>query len=141
VSTPDRDRQRSAAFARVLADLRRCLVPGGRVVFDSRDPEARLWERWNPVDSRRQVAMGDGQEVAVWTEVTGVRDGTVSFTHHYTLPGGEELVSTATLRFRTEAEVRDAVRAAGFEIGAIYGGWKGETVGAGDGELLVVARK
>ena len=129
------------AFARVLADLHRCLVPGGRVVFDSRDPEARLWERWNPVDSRRRVTMGDGRVVVVWTEVTGARDGAISFTHHYTLPRGEALASAATLRFRTEGEVRSAVRAAGFEVERIYGGWKREAVGAGDGELLVVARK
>ena len=38
-------------WARALADLSRALVPGGRLVFDSRDPAARGWEAWN--DSRR----------------------------------------------------------------------------------------
>lgn len=124
-----------------LEDLRRALVPGGRLVFDSRDPRAREWERWNPVDSRRDITLPDGAVVSAWTEVTAVRDGAVSFTHHYTLPDGEQLDSTATLRFRTEQEVRSALRDAGFSVESLYGGWQREPVGAGDGELLVVARR
>lgn len=51
-----------------------------------------------------------------------------------------ELLSTATLRFRAEEEVRSGLRAAGFTVEQIYGGWNREPVGAGDGELLVIAR-
>ncbi len=32
-------------WAATLTDLKRSLVPGGRLVFDSRDPVARAWER------------------------------------------------------------------------------------------------
>ena len=39
-----------------LRDVSRALVPGGRLVFDSRDPGARHWERWNPHDSRRWIS-------------------------------------------------------------------------------------
>ena len=76
------------AWAATLADLRRALVPGGRLVFDTRDPRARAWERWNPVASRRRIALPDGSEVVAWTEVTAVGDGAVGFTHHYTFPDG-----------------------------------------------------
>jgi SAM-dependent methyltransferase len=127
------------AWARALADLRRALVPGGRLVFDTRDPRARGWERWNPVDSHRRVQLPDGRTVTAWTEVTDVRDGAVGFTHHYTFPDGDELRSTATLRFRAEAEVHAALRTAGFAVEHVYGGWNREPVGAGDGELLVIA--
>ncbi|XTZ17015.1 class I SAM-dependent methyltransferase [Micromonospora echinospora] len=54
----------------VLADLHRALVPGGRLVFESRDPADRRWERWNPVDSRRHPRLPDGRTVEAWTEVT-----------------------------------------------------------------------
>ncbi|MCX4678448.1 hypothetical protein OG413_24575 [Streptomyces sp. NBC_01433] len=63
-----------AAWAGALADLRRSRVPGGRIVFDTRDPRARGGERWNPVDSERRVELPDGGSVTVWTEVTAVRD-------------------------------------------------------------------
>lgn len=127
-------------WTRTLADLRRALMPGGRLVFDTRDPQARRWERWNPVDSQRRITLPDSGVVTAWTEVTAVRDGAVSFTHHYTFPDGQELLSTATLRFRAEADIRSSLHNAGFRIEHIYGGWNREPVGAGDGELLVIAR-
>ncbi|PZF93599.1 class I SAM-dependent methyltransferase [Micromonospora deserti] len=131
-----------AEWARTLADLHRALVPGGRLAFDSRDPADRRWERWNPVDSPRRIAMPDGSVVHAWTEVTAVEVGhTVSFTHHYLFGDGEELLSSATLRFRTEGELRGSLRAAGFTVEHVHGGWRREPVGRGDGELLVVARR
>jgi len=123
-----------------LADLKRGLVPGGRLVFDTRDPQARGWERWNPADSQRRITLPDGRVVAAWTDVTAVQDGgAVSFAHHYTFPNGEELLSTATLRFRTEDQVRSSLQDAGFSIERMYGGWQREPVGRGDGEFLVIA--
>ncbi|MFI1193244.1 class I SAM-dependent DNA methyltransferase [Micromonospora sp. NPDC020750] len=129
---------------RTLADLARALAPGGRLAFDSRDPAARRWERWNPTDSSRPVRLPvrlpGGRTVRAWTEVTGVRDRTVSFTQHYVFPGGEERLSSATLRFRSEAELRGSLRDAGFTVERVHGGWDGQAVGEGDGELVVVAR-
>jgi 2-polyprenyl-3-methyl-5-hydroxy-6-metoxy-1,4-benzoquinol methylase len=127
-------------WAAVISDLRRSLAPGGRLVFDSRDPRARKWEHWNPVESRRRIVLPDGVVIPAWTEVTAVANGAFSFTHHYEFPEGVELRSTATLRFRTEQEIRSSLSSAGFEIEAIYGGWRREPVGADDGELLVLAR-
>jgi SAM-dependent methyltransferase len=128
-------------WGRTLADLERSLVPGGRLAFDTRDPRARAWERWNADDSQRRIDLSDRVAFTAWTEVTAVQDGVVSLVHHYTFPDGEELVSTATLRFRTEKEVRSSLQDAGFGVEQIYGGWNREPVGAGDGELLVVASR
>ncbi|MGC1210468.1 MAG: class I SAM-dependent methyltransferase [Micromonospora sp.] len=128
-------------WARTLADLRRALVPGGRLAFDSRDPAARRWERWNPDESRRRLALADGTAVDAWTELTQVRDGLVKFLHHYRFPDGEEVCSPGTLRFRTEAELRASLTTAGFTVERVCGGWAGEPVGASDdGELIMIAR-
>jgi ubiquinone/menaquinone biosynthesis C-methylase UbiE len=124
-----------------LEDLHRCLVPGGRLVFDTRDPRARRWEHWNPRESRRRVTLKDGSGVAVCAEVTSVNGDLISFALHYVFDDGEELVSTADLRFRSEHAVREAVHDAGFSIDQIYGGWDGEPVGSTDGELLVHAHR
>jgi ubiquinone/menaquinone biosynthesis C-methylase UbiE len=108
------------AWAETLRQLARALSPGGRLAFDSRDPAARAWESW--------------------TGVTSVAEGRVSFTSVNELPGGESLAVDSTLRFRTEAELRESLETAGFAIEAVYGGWSREPVGAGDGELIVLAR-
>jgi len=52
---------------------------------------------------------------------------------------GEELTSSASLRFRPEESVREALHEAGLRVSAIYGGWNREPVGMGDGELIVLA--
>ena len=65
-----------------------------------------------------------------WTELTAVQAGTVSVTIHYSFADAEELVSAATLRFRTEDELRSSLPAAGFTIESREG----------DGEFLVIAR-
>lgn len=124
-----------------LADLARALVPGGRLIFDSRDLAARGWERWNPVDFRRRVVLPDGRVAEIWSEVTDVEDGAVSFAHHYLLPDGHDAVSTATLRFRSEAAVRRSLERAGFAVESVYGGWERQPVGSADGELVVTARR
>ncbi|MFJ8039231.1 class I SAM-dependent methyltransferase [Kitasatospora sp. NPDC096147] len=128
-------------WRRTLADLRRALVPGGRLLFDSRDPADRRWERWNPAETHRRTALPDGRVVTAWTEVTSVRGALVDFTHHYVFPDHGELLSTATLRFRPEEELRADLAAAGLTVERVHGGWGGEPVGAGDGEFLVLARR
>jgi ubiquinone/menaquinone biosynthesis C-methylase UbiE len=108
------------AWAETLQYLARALVPGGRLAFDSRDPAARAWESW--------------------AGVTSIGGGRVSFTSINELPDGRALAVDSTLRFRTEAELRESLEAAGFAIEAVYGGLNREPVGAGAGELIVVAR-
>jgi SAM-dependent methyltransferase len=109
-----------AAWSETLGHLARALVPDGRLAFDSRDPAARAWEAW------------DG--------VTSVGDGTVTFSSENALPDGGVLAVESTLRFRTEPELRDSLDSAGFAVEAVYGGWSREPVGAGAGELIVLAR-
>ncbi|HET9900781.1 MAG TPA: methyltransferase domain-containing protein, partial [Actinomycetes bacterium] len=58
-----------------LRDIRRALVPGGRLVFDTRDPRAAAWETWNPVDSRRTVTLSDGTTVETWGDAEPEVDG------------------------------------------------------------------
>ena len=127
-------------WSRALRALRSSLVPGGRLIFDSRDPVRRHWDRWNPVDSRRTVVMPDGSPVETWTEVTAVDGALVSFCQHYVFTEGNHLISTATMRFRSEEELRSDVEGAGFDVDRVYGGWSREPVGSSDdGELIVVA--
>jgi SAM-dependent methyltransferase len=123
-----------------LRALRRSLDHGGRLIFDSRDPDDERWERWNPEESRRTVVLPGGEPVEVWVEVTAAKDRVVEFTGHYLFPGGEERTSESVMRFRSEREIRSSLEAEGFDVDRIYGGWSREQVGLSeDGELIVVA--
>lgn len=124
-----------------LMNLRRALKASARLVFDSRDPAARGWEYWNPKDTRREVALPDGQLLVNWTEVTALEGENVTFDQHYEFSSStEELLSRSTLRFRSEQTIRATLAAAGFDIEHIYGGWHGEPTGQGNGEFIVIAR-
>ncbi|MEU5691749.1 class I SAM-dependent methyltransferase [Actinosynnema sp. NPDC020468] len=122
----------------VLGRLADALAPGGVLAFDTRDPAARRWERWNPEDSRRAVVVG-GEVVVVWLEVVDLSWPSITFTQHYEFPG-EKLASTSTLWFRDQDEVRDSLVERGFTVEQVYGGWSREPVGHGAGELIVIAR-
>jgi SAM-dependent methyltransferase len=129
-------------WAGALGAIRHALVPGGRLAFHAYDPRERIWERWTPEDTRRFIAMPGGTTVLTWTEVTDVSNDEVSFSHHYQwFPGGERLRSDSTLRFWSEQRLRQSVTDAGFTIERVDGGWRGEPVGLGNGELIVVARR
>jgi hypothetical protein len=81
-------------------------APGGRLYFDSRDPDSKAWESWKPADSRHDIAVGD-RTCTIWTETTGTRkpDITVDFTHCYEFSDGVQLTSEMSLRFRDERSV------------------------------------
>ncbi|ULH16289.1 hypothetical protein MF271_06690 [Deinococcus sp. KNUC1210] len=51
-----------------------------------------------------------------------------------------DVLAIATVRFRSEPDLRASLHAAGFEIEDIFGGWNWEPVGQGCGEFIVVAR-
>lgn len=127
-------------WAAALAHLRRALVTGGRLLFDSRDPAARGWDAWVPED-REQAPLPDGRTVENWTEVVDETGELVTFVQHYLFSDSPaELLSRSTLRFRSEATLRTTLEVAGFEIDHLYGGWQRELVGRGDGEFIVIAR-
>ncbi len=130
-----------AEWTAALTALRRSLMPSGSLIFDARDPAARGWLAWNPVDSRKTVVLPDGRKVDIWTEVTGLDGELVSFVHHYTVQGeSAELRSISTLRFRSEETLRSSLELAGFEVIQMFGGWERQPVGHGDGEFIVVAQ-
>lgn len=139
-------------WVETLAHLRRAVVDGGLLAFDTRDPAARAWERWDSGSGRirlpggavldRDVAMCVEGDVVTFTARAVLSDGR---TQHD--PGGSPLApgttsSTATwsYRFRDADCVRRSVEGAGFTIEAMYGGWHTEPLGAGTGEIVVVAR-
>lgn len=122
-----------------LNNLRRALKPGGRLVFDSRDPAARGWEAWVPED-QDEVILPGGRKVLNWTEVVDITGDLVTFVQHYIFSDTPEpYLSRSTLRFRSEATIQQTLSDAGLEIEAIYGGWNCEHVGQGDGEFIVFA--
>ena len=69
-------------WSTALAHLHAALRPEGRLVFESRNPDAREWETW---DSARHTTVHDPQAgpIETWTRVDDVRDDVVTYTLGY----------------------------------------------------------
>ncbi|NWK80299.1 bifunctional 2-polyprenyl-6-hydroxyphenol methylase/3-demethylubiquinol 3-O-methyltransferase UbiG [Aquitalea sp. LB_tupeE] len=118
------------------------LVPGGRFLFESRNPACAPWQQWSPDCSRRVVQSPAGELVSLYHALEG--DGPdgelLAFgTHYYFAQSGAELVSRSVLRFMTQAQIARHLALAGFGGVEWYGDWSGAAVTPSSRELIAVA--
>ncbi|MFE9910921.1 class I SAM-dependent methyltransferase [Streptomyces clavifer] len=93
------------------------LRPGGRLVFETRDPAGRAWEVWNREASYRVTEVPGVGAVESWVQVTEVRGPLVTFRWTYVFAAdGQMLTSDSTLRFREREEVERELLALGYEV-------------------------
>lgn len=123
-----------------LATLRgvwSALRPGGRLVFETRDPARRAWLGWTPARTRSRSEIPGIGGVETWTELLGVRGDRVSFRHTFVFSSdGAVLTSDSTLRFRARDEVADSLATAGFCVDGVR-----DAADRPGRELVFVARR
>ena len=100
-----------------LAAIHHALRPGGRLVFETRDPARRAWERWTPDLTHVVVDIPDVGEVSSWEEVTEVAGDVVTF-RSMTVFHRDSLTieSRSTLRFRDRPTIEASITEAGFTL-------------------------
>jgi len=105
------------AWLATLHGVRNALRPGGRVVFEVRDPSREAWRAWNRDDSYERVDLPGIGTVNHWAEVTAMTGQLVTFkwTFHFER-SGEVITSDSTLRFRERDEVESSLGTAGLEL-------------------------
>ncbi|WP_330455716.1 class I SAM-dependent methyltransferase [Streptomyces sp. NBC_00820] len=93
------------------------LRPGGRLVFETRDPARRAWEEWTREKSYGVTRIPGVGAVESWVQVTDVRGPLVTFRSTYVFAAdGQVLTSDSTLRFRERREVEADLIARGYVI-------------------------
>jgi SAM-dependent methyltransferase len=98
------------------------LRPGDLLVFEVRDPARQEWTEWNRGQTLRRVVIPEAGAVETWVEVTDIHPPFVSFRSTFMFEtDGVTLVSDSTLRFRSQAEIGDSLRAASLEIQDVRG--------------------
>lgn len=123
-----------------LAAIHRALVDGGRFAFETRNPLARAWERWNP-DHPLDAVDPAGRPVRVWHQVEAVVGDVVTFTETTSDQDGTPLrVDRADLRFLDADSLAAFLSEAGFRIEAQYGDWSRGELTRTSPEIITIAR-
>lgn len=105
------------AWEGTLAGIHAALLPGGHLVFETRDPALRAWEEWTRTATRRLVPVDGVGPVETWVDLTEVDLPLVTFRSTVIFTAtGERLTSDSTLRFRERAEVEAALAAHGYVV-------------------------
>ena len=104
-------------WAAALRAVRRALRPGGRLVFESRDPGKKAWLEWDRAHTYRRVIVAGAGPVETWTELTEAAGDLVSFRVTFVFGSdGAVLTSDSTLRFRSRGELVNSLTAAGLVV-------------------------
>lgn len=134
------------AWAALLSDARRVLVPGGWLAFETRNPIidwAGRWTRERTTGTHPHPAGGTFTSWVQTREVVGPADSyTLTHEGNTVLPGGTHLRVTESLRFRSPGEVLSSLTDAGFEIARTWGDWdRSAFEPTRSAELIVQARR
>ncbi len=104
-------------WAGTLRGIHSALRPGGRLVFETRDPARQGWLEWNRDASFSTTDIPGVGVVESWHDLTDVSGPLVSFRQTVVFAAdGAVLTSDSTLRFRTREEVEAELLAHGYVL-------------------------
>jgi SAM-dependent methyltransferase len=107
-------------WASTLQAARSALHPGGRLVFETRDPAAKAWREWNRENSYKHTVIPGVGGVRTWVELVDVDGDILSFRWTFVFDAdGAQLTSDSTLRFRTRDEVSASLGTAGYLLNEV----------------------
>ncbi|MDD9901136.1 MAG: methyltransferase domain-containing protein [Alphaproteobacteria bacterium] len=104
-----------------LKNVRQHLKPGGRFVFESRNPNIDWKAQW---DYDMDVTLPSGA-VHESRRFIFMQDSLMTFDLLYTFPD-ETLTSRSILRFATHTEIKNMLEAVGLQIEKTEGDWDGQ---------------
>ena len=113
-----------AAWAATLHDIHAALRSGSHLAFESRNPDDRVWERWNREATYEQIDSPYGP-MECWLELVSVGNDRVRFEGHNVFTAtSEDVIASSELRFRSLAELTNSLSKAGFSVEHVYGDWE-----------------
>lgn len=107
-----------------LKDIARGLKPGGVLAFETRNPQARAWTKWNDTGSERSTVVG-----RLWeTTATSAPDpdGVVTMQCHNEFIDADHVVDVVQrLQFRTLDQITADLNHAGLVVTNVWKDWNG----------------
>jgi SAM-dependent methyltransferase len=104
-------------WAAALRAAHAALRPGGRLVFETRDPAAKAWLEWTRERTYQRTVIPGVGAVQTWEDLLEVRGELVSFRSTNVFESdGAVLTSDSTLRFRSRDELATSLAGAGYVV-------------------------
>lgn len=117
------------------------LEPGGRFIFDSRNPERAEWREWVPERSRRVFDLPGLGRVSAWNDVSfDPATAIATYQTFYQDNRGRLWNATSRIRFATKDNIQRAICNAGLSVESWLGDWQGSAFTAQSPELIPVGR-
>ena len=113
----------------------------GHLAFESRNPEARAWEKWIRDETFERIDTTFGP-MECWMELVGMENSRIRLVEHNVFKStGEDVVASSELRFRNKAALTDSLINAGFIVEQAYGNWHREPFTETSRVMVFVARR
>jgi SAM-dependent methyltransferase len=118
------------------------LVPGGRFVFDSRNPDLAAWRDWTPETARWQLEHPRLGGVEAWNDVQqDASTGIVTYeTHYRVIEDGRHFTTASKIAFPSQRAISDMLDSAGLLVERWLGDWQGTEFAPGSEEIIPVGR-
>ncbi|MBB3120235.1 class I SAM-dependent methyltransferase [Pseudoduganella violacea] len=115
-------REDQAAVLRTIASH---LQPGGRFIFDSRNPLMEEWREWTPDQSQRTLTHPRLGAIEAWNDVSrDAASGIVSYDSYYRVKDGGRLYSARSpIAFPAQEQLAELLEEAGLSAASWLGGW------------------
>jgi ubiquinone/menaquinone biosynthesis C-methylase UbiE len=123
-----------------LRNLRRHLAPGGRLAFETRNPQVEEWRAWTPALTREIITVPGVGAVEVHYDIAEADRALVTYETHYRFGPGDVAIGRDTLRFVTQPELAAFLAEAGLTDVKWFGDWDRAPLTASSPEFVVVAR-
>jgi len=124
----------------VLDTIANHLAPGGRFIFDTRNPDAEEWRTWTSELSAHHFDHPELGRVESWNDVAHDPDTDVVTYHtHYRVPARRQSYSaTSQIAFPSRQAVADLLRDAGLQADTWLGDWQGSPMTASSPEIIPI---
>lgn len=126
----------------VLATIAAHLAPGGRFVFDTRNPHVREWLEWVPEHSERLIAHPQAGQVKAWNDMLhDPATGIVTYETHYLIEkNGQHLMAESKILFTPKPKIEAMLAAIGLPVERWAGDWQGGAWHEDAPEIIPIGR-
>ena len=126
----------------VVATIAAHLVPGGRFIFDSRNPAWEAWREWGPEAPKYQIEHPQLGCVEAWSDASqDPATGIVTYeTHYRVLEDGRQFSAASKIAFPSQPTIADLLDDAGLVVEQWLGDWQGAEFDPRSEEIIPVGR-